>query len=389
MTNETNPGAVPALQGDAVIPPVELARQIIAHLDECNRVGKFSSIGEEHIRAICEALIAQSQPAATVQEVGRELRDRISGGEFFVDGDKFDLIFRPGGGNYGGADKVVARMACGDTAYWLPSLIARFLNAALTAEPAAKAGDAVKYPGSPMSDADLTKHYEASKHDVVGLVGSEVRQIIGELRHYRANPPSPQPDMGSGTDDVREQVARIISLAKGQPETGQTSIGAWWWDARHERAKPEHFEGECREEDRKHADLMIPLLRAVLSSPASQSVEKQDDVEAIALAWLDRRVAPEHPNDVPAFGADDMVDAFISGVDYRRSAVTSFANALKRGNFANVSLALNQRMCCNGHMCGCRGATVGEYIYHEMRAALLLPHKEEATPATTTERVRG
>lgn len=66
--------------------------------------------------------------------------------------------------------------------------------------------------------------------------------------------------------DEREQVARIISLAKGQPETGQTSIGAWWWDARHDRARPWHFEGERREEDRKHADLMIPLLRGALDS---------------------------------------------------------------------------------------------------------------------------
>ena len=71
--------------------------------------------------------------------------------------------------------------------------------------------------------------------------------------------------INSGGDE-REQVARIISLAKGQPETGQTSIGAWWWDARHDRARPWHFEGECREEDRKHADLMIPLLRGALDS---------------------------------------------------------------------------------------------------------------------------
>jgi hypothetical protein len=42
------------------------------------------------------------------------------------------------------------------------------------------------YPGLPMSDADLTKHYEASKRDAVDLVGSEVRQIIGELRYLRA-----------------------------------------------------------------------------------------------------------------------------------------------------------------------------------------------------------
>lgn len=43
-----------------------------------------------------------------------------------------------------------------------------------------------KYPGLPMSDADLNRHYEASKYDRDFLVGSEVRQLIGEIRHYRA-----------------------------------------------------------------------------------------------------------------------------------------------------------------------------------------------------------
>lgn len=77
--------------------------------------------------------------------------------------------------------------------------------------------------------------------------------------------------------DKRDAVARIISLAKGAPENGQMSIGAWWWDKRHDRARPEHFEGECRDEDRKHADLMIPLLRAALS--AQQAAGEAEAVE--------------------------------------------------------------------------------------------------------------
>jgi len=79
--------------------------------------------------------------------------------------------------------------------------------------------------------------------------------------------------------DKRDAVARIISLAKGAPENGQMSIGAWWWDKRHDRARPEHFEGECRDEDRKHADLMIPLLRAALSA-------QQAAGEAEVVAWM-------------------------------------------------------------------------------------------------------
>lgn len=61
------------------------------------------------------------------------------------------------------------------------------------------------YPGLPMSDAELSKHYEASKIDAVSLVGSEVRQIIGELRHHRAHPPHPAPvDPVAGGEALRE-----------------------------------------------------------------------------------------------------------------------------------------------------------------------------------------
>ena len=88
----------------------------------------------------------------------------------------------------------------------------------------------------------------------------------------------------------REAIARIISLAKGEPERDQTSVGAWWWDARHDRAKPEHFEGECREEDRKHADLMIPLLRAALSPSQSEKMRGAEPIGQITVEpngeWL-------------------------------------------------------------------------------------------------------
>lgn len=68
---------------------------------------------------------------ARLREAGDELRERGFDGEFYVQGDKLDLVFRPGGGSYCGADQVVARMACGETAHWLPSVVAELLNAAL------------------------------------------------------------------------------------------------------------------------------------------------------------------------------------------------------------------------------------------------------------------
>jgi hypothetical protein len=48
-----------------------VAAQMLAHLDECNRLGKFSSIGEEHIRQIATGLIEAT--AAPVMADARDL----------------------------------------------------------------------------------------------------------------------------------------------------------------------------------------------------------------------------------------------------------------------------------------------------------------------------
>lgn len=60
-----------------------------------------------------------------------ELRAKFGGGEFYVNGDTFDLIFRPAGGSFASSDKIVARMACGESAFILPQIVAGMLNAAL------------------------------------------------------------------------------------------------------------------------------------------------------------------------------------------------------------------------------------------------------------------
>lgn len=54
-------------------------------------------------------------------------------------------------------------------------------------------------------------------------------------------------------------------------------------------------------------------------------------------------------------------------------AVEQFAQALEHEDFSNVAAALGARMCCNGHMCGCRGSTVGEYLAWELRECAGLP----------------
>lgn len=89
--------------------------------------------------------------------------------------------------------------------YWGRTLDAALINEldflfkkarrALPTQPAQGLREA--YPGLAMSDAELNQHYEASKRDVA-LVGSEIRQIIGELRWLRAALASSQAARGEG-----------------------------------------------------------------------------------------------------------------------------------------------------------------------------------------------
>lgn len=49
--------------------------------------------------------------------------------------------------------------------------------------------------------------------------------------------------------------------------------------------------------------------------------------------------------------------------------------------------SLGQRLCCNGHMCGCRGSTVGDYLQHLIRA-LTPSNAKAAYEAYGREKVR-
>lgn len=48
----------------------------------------------------------------------------------------------------------------------------------------------------------------------------------------------------------------------------------------------------------------------------------------------------------------------------------SFAKALETGFDFNVMKHLDVSMCCDGHMCGCQGSTVGQYLAHQLRGEL-------------------
>jgi len=102
---------------------------VCGHLFAGRILWEARSAWADHVIA---ALTAQAHPAGDGAARGLE---KLGPGEFYVDGDKFDLIFRPGGGCYAGDDQIVARMACGETAYYLPSVVARLLNNALATHP--------------------------------------------------------------------------------------------------------------------------------------------------------------------------------------------------------------------------------------------------------------
>jgi hypothetical protein len=50
-----------------------------------------------------------------------------------------------------------------------------------------------------------------------------------------------------------------------------------------------------------------------------------------------------------------------------QEGVLKFLEMLEHGYAPFVEDRLSENMCCNGHMCGCRGASVGEYLAHLLR----------------------
>lgn len=65
------------------------------------------------------------------QQAALQCLKALGPGEFYANGDKFELVFSPGPTSLLNAHIVVGKFACGDTAYWLPGLVAALLNRAL------------------------------------------------------------------------------------------------------------------------------------------------------------------------------------------------------------------------------------------------------------------
>ena len=62
--------------------------------------------------------------------------------------------------------------------------------------------------------------------------------------------------------------------------------------------------------------------------------------------------------------------AYRAGMERAAESAEKFAKGLEADYDFNVINHLSARLCCNGHDCGCRGSTVGEYLAYELRAAI-------------------
>ena len=83
------------------------------------------------------------------------------------------------------------------------------------------------------------------------------------------------------------------------------------------------------------------------------------DGEAISILWgLWRDGAFDTMTPTPEAERDAIVAAMVEAA----------ADILDTHGDNTATEALGQRLCCNGQMCGCRGASFGEYLQHLIRA---------------------
>lgn len=169
MSNETNPGTVENQIADIIAAKVSSPRLEDESLRVAHQLDQI-----EAARAIVDLLAAQSQPAATVQEVGREA-------------ELIALVK---------AIAVEAQKAGLDVMHMLHSSSCAAL-AALIAEPAAKAGDADENYKRGIYDAKCWLRDQQHKNPPDSLWHAAA--ILADRMDVAllGNSPSPQPDMGS------------------------------------------------------------------------------------------------------------------------------------------------------------------------------------------------
>lgn len=71
-------------------------------------------------------------------------------------------------------------------------------------------------------------------------------------------------------------------------------------------------------------------------------------------------------SDLVRYVRGDVHEALIREAEAR--GMERALGIMKTAGDSAVTEALGQRLCCNGQDCGCRGATVEEYLEHLIRA---------------------
>lgn len=90
-------------------------------------------------------------------------------------------------------------------------------------------------------------------------------------------------------------------------------------------------------------------------------IKAEDERDALQAALKDEM--REHQDTVRLV---DKAEAERSAIAV--AAFKAAADVLDTHGDSAASEALGQRLCCNGYMCGCQGATVGDYLQHLIRS---------------------
>ena len=92
------------------------------------------------------------------------------------------------------------------------------------------------------------------------------------------------------------------------------------------------------------------------------SVIHEDELLGIDEDWTDYSALLADRRDPAVLAALPEVQALIA------AAYEAAAQTVATQGDSSATEALGQRICCSGHMCGCQGATVEDWLLHLIRA---------------------
>jgi len=145
-----------------------------------------------------------------------------------------------------------------------------------------------------------------------------------------------------------------------------------------------HFtDGRPPNNKSSHAGMMWDQYVDLVRKDGLKIFTMEGKMDASIGDWIIKGVKGEHYPCKPEIFALTYEDAS-AGTDLSQAAVAAALEAAAQtvdtlGDSA-VTEALGARLCCDGHLCGCQGADVGEYILHHIRA-LITPAQHDALAA--------